>query len=111
MQEEAQDMQQQKAEEIDQLKVIYTSEVEQLKLQVRDLNSDIQHVNVKNEAEVTELKAKTVIYKAQVKSLHQEREQCDTQQTKEREQFQNEALKCETLGAVCQCSSSRHCTI
>ena len=23
----------------------------------------------------------------------------------------NEALKCETLGAVCQCNSSRHCTI
>ena len=25
--------------------------------------------------------------------------------------FCNEALKCETLGAVCQCNSLRHCTI
>ena len=69
--------------------MVYSSEVEQLKLQIGDLNSQNQLLVVTNEAEVTELKAKAEICEAQVKSidktLRQEREQFETQLAKERE--------------------------
>ena len=97
MQEEAQAMLQQKANEIDQLKVVYFSEVEQLKLQVRHLNSQNQLLVGTNKAEVTELKSMVVIYESQVKNidktLHQERERFETQLAKERGQFDTQLVK------------------
>ena len=79
---------QQKAEESDRLSAIFSSEVEQLKLQVKDLTSQNQLFMVTNKAEVTELKAKAEICEAQVKiidkTLQQEREQFETQLAKEK---------------------------
>ena len=95
--EEAQAIEQQKAKEIDQLKVIDSSEVEQLKLRVRDLKCQNQAIIGKHEAEVTELKAKTVICEDLVKNIDKtlqiEREQFEIQLAKEREQFETQIAK------------------
>ena len=80
---------QKKAEEIDRLNVVYSSEVEQLKLQVRDLKFQNQLYVANSEAEVTELMARAVIFEAQFDDvdmiLQQEREQFGTQLARERE--------------------------
>ena len=58
-------------------------EVEQLKLQVKDLNSQNQLLVAKSEAEVTELSAKLAVCEALIetndKTLQQEREESETQ--------------------------------
>ena len=88
---------QQKAAEIDQLKVVHSSEIEQLRLQVRDLNSQNQLLNDEKEAEVTELKSKVTAYETQIennaRTLLQEREQFDAQLDEEREKFEKELAK------------------
>ena len=70
---------QQKAEEIDRLNVVYCSEVEQLRLQIRDLNSQKHLLEARIEAKV--------------KALQQEREHYGTHLAKENElseKFANE---------------------
>ena len=108
--EEAQAMQKQKENEIDQLKVVYSSEVEQLQLQVRDLSSQNQHLIVTNEAEVTELKAKAVVCEAQVKNidktLRQEKEQFGTWLAKER--GVSRRLRIENHDLQCNINSLQH---
>ena len=84
---------QQKADEIDQLNVVHSSEVEQLKLQVRDLNSQNLLLVGTNEAEVTELKAKAVIYEAQLKNLQEESERFESQIAKQREESETQLAK------------------
>ena len=90
MREEALAMEQQKANEIGQLKVVHSSEVEQLKLQVRNLKCQNQAIVGKNEAELTELKAMFVICEDQIKNiaktLQEERKQFETRLAKEREE-------------------------
>ena len=79
---------QQKAAEIDQLKAVHSSEVEQLRLQVRDLNSQNQLLNDEKKAEVTELKTKAELFETQIKNdtkiLLQERLQFEIQLATER---------------------------
>ena len=88
---------QQKAAEIDQLKVVHFSEVEQLRLQVRDLTAQNQLLNDEKEAEIAELKSKAIAYETQIednaKTLLQETEQFDTRLAKENEQFEKELAK------------------
>ena len=76
--------------EIHRLKLAHSSEVEQLRLQVRDLNTQSQFKNVKNEAETTELKSNLEALESQVennaKTMLQEREQSARRLTEEREQ-------------------------
>ena len=56
--QEVQIEKEQKIAEIDRLKLAHSSEVEQLRLQVRDLNTKSQLTKVENEADITELKSK-----------------------------------------------------
>ena len=74
---------QEKAEEIDQQNLVHSSEVEQLKFQIKDLNSQNQLLGVNSEAEITELKAKLAVCEALIetndKTLQQEREESETQ--------------------------------
>ena len=100
LREEIQVKEEQKIAEMDQLKLTHSSEVEQLRLQVRDLNTQSQLMNAKNEAEVTELKAKAGALETQIETnakillqerelsarrLIKEKEQCEIQLAKERE--------------------------
>ena len=100
---------QQKANaEIHRLKLAHSSEVEQLRLQVSDLNAQSQFENAKNVAETTELKSNLKVLKSQVennaKTMHQERErsarwlteeqkQCKIRLRKEREQSEVQLVK------------------
>ena len=47
---------------------MYSSELEQLKLEVRDLKAHNQLLSATNEAEVTELKTKVAVYKDQIEN-------------------------------------------
>ena len=77
----------QKLEEIGQL---HSSEVEQARLHIRDLNLQNQLLAAKIEAEVTELKAKVALFEAQIENteeiLKQERETFSKQLAKEKNQ-------------------------
>ena len=88
--EEVRAKEERKTAEIDQLKLAHSSEVELLRLQVRDLNTQNQMVTTKMEAEVAELKSNATIYKSQIetnsRALIQEREQSKEILAKEREQ-------------------------
>ena len=64
--QEVQIEKEQKIAEIDRLKLVYSSEVEQLRLQVRDLNTKSQLTKVENEAEITELKSKAGAFETQL---------------------------------------------
>ena len=79
-----------KSEEMDRLNVAYSSEVEQMKLDIGNLTSEHQLFVAKNEAEVIELKAKVIISEAQIentdKALNQEREGFARQLAKEKNQ-------------------------
>ena len=67
-----------KEKETDQLHLLYSSKMEQLKLQISLLISQKKGFIAKSDAEVTELKNKIAIYETQVKNkektLQQERE-------------------------------------
>ena len=88
--EEAQAEKDKNSAEIHRLKLAHSSEVEQLRLQVRDLNTQSQFKNAKNEAETTELKSNLEALESQVeknaKTMLQEREQSARRLTEEREQ-------------------------
>ena len=94
---------QQKVAEVDRLKLVYYSEVEQLRLQVRDLNTKYQLMKAENEAKIGELKSKAGALESQVennaKTLLQEREQSAIRLTEEREhseiQIKKEREQCE----------------
>ena len=55
--------------EIDRLKVAYSSEVEQLRLLVQDMNTQSQLINTENGAEISELKSKVGALESQVETL------------------------------------------
>ena len=63
-----------KAAEIDQLILAHSSEVEQLEMQVRDLNTRNQLTKVKYAAKITELNSMAGALENQVETLLQERE-------------------------------------
>lgn len=79
-----------KSEEIVRLNMIYSSEIEQMKLKVRDLASQCQLFIAKNEVDMTEYRAKIAQYESQIentqKVLQQETGyQSEIQLSKERE--------------------------
>ena len=88
---------QEKAEEICQLRMVHSSEVDQLKLQIRDLNSQYQLLVAKNETDVKKLKTKISVYKSDIedqeKALQHEREEFQFHQSREREQFETELAR------------------
>ena len=79
---------QKKAEKFDRLNLSYSSEVEELKLQVRDLNSQNEQLKVEREAESKEMSSKVAFYEDQIqnkdKAMKQERQECAAQLAKER---------------------------
>ena len=101
--EEVQAEQEQKITEIDQLNIVHSSEVEQLRLQISDLSTHSQLTKAEKEAEIKELKSKARALESQVENnaktmlqereqsarrLTEEREQCEVQLVKERQQYE-----------------------
>ena len=78
--------------EIDRLKVMHSSEVEQLQLQVRDLNAQSQLMKTENEAKIAELKYTARALETQIensaKLLLKVREQSARRLGEEREQYE-----------------------
>ena len=68
-----------KEEENVRLKLVYSSEVEQLELQVQDFNSQKQLFTTRNEAEITELKKKVTLCEAQIENNEAEITKRDTE--------------------------------
>ena len=79
---------QEKTEKIDQAYLSYSCELEELKLRVKDLNSQNEQFKVEREAECKEMNSKVVCYERQVqnkdKAMKQEREEYALQLAKER---------------------------
>ena len=88
LREEVQAEKEQKVAEIDQLQVAFSSEIEQLRLQIRDVNTESQLMKASNEAETTELNTKCAILEDQVKTLLQERDEQELQARSERQQLE-----------------------
>ena len=92
---------QEKVEEVDRLNLSYSSEVEELKLQVRDLNSQNEQLKVERDAVSKEMNSKVAFYEDQIqnkeKAMKQEREEYVSQLAKERSvsETQIAALKTE----------------
>ena len=88
---------QQKIAEIGQLKVAHCSEIEELHVQVRDLNTQNKLVNVEKDLKIMELNHKLKAVENQVenngKILLEEREQFAIQLTEEREQCEMQLRK------------------
>ena len=89
--EEVQVKEQQTIAETHRLIVAHLSEVEQLQLKLRDLNTQYQLMQAENEAEITELSSKADALQTQVESdsraLNREREQYRTWLSEEKEQY------------------------
>ena len=86
-----------KEEEITQLNLVCSSQMEQLKLQVQDLNSQNQLLVDTKEADVTELKTEVAICQTQIKDLEAQQENTkkmlETKLHKEREEFEMQLVK------------------
>ena len=106
--EEVQAEKEQKIAEIDRQKLAHSSEVEQLRLQVRDVNTQRHLIKAENEAEITQLKSKAGALESQVENnakimlqereqsarrLTEERERCEIRLRKEREQSEVQLVK------------------
>ena len=78
---------QEKAEEVNRLNLSYSSEVKELKHQVRDLNSQNERLKVEREAKSKEMNSKVTFYEDQLQNkdeiMKQEREEHTTQLAKE----------------------------
>ena len=78
--------------EIHQLKLVHSCEIEQLRLQIRDLNAQSQLARAKMEAELVESKSHAILFQCKIdnnfKTLIQERDQSKLQLAQERETIQ-----------------------
>ena len=97
LRQEVQAKEEQKSAEIDRLKLAHSSEVEQLRLQVRDAKTRNQCTEAENEAERVELKSKYSALETQIenktKILLEEREQSARYLREEREEFKIQLRK------------------
>ena len=79
---------QEKAEEVDRLNLSYSNELEELKLQVRDLNSQNEQLKVEREAKSKEMNSKVAFYEDQIqnkdKAVKHERKVYSRQLAKQR---------------------------
>ena len=96
---------QEKAEEVDRLNLSYSSEVEELKLQLRDLNSQNEQFKVQKEAESKEMNSKVEHYETQITDLETQimqitgkREELEAQIARQREDYARERESCRRLG-------------
>ena len=90
-----------KEEEIVRLNLVYSGEVEQLKLQVQDLSAENELHTATKEADITELMTKVAVYEKQIenndKMIRQQRKQqendrtnFETEMARQREEFENQ---------------------
>ena len=97
LREEVQMEKEQKSEEIDRLKLAHSTEVEQLRLQVKDAKTKNQYTKPENEAEIVELKYKHSALETQIenktKILLEEREKRARQLREEQEQHEIQLRK------------------
>ena len=95
--EEIQTKHKQNITDMNQMKLSHSSEVEQLKLQVRDLNTQSELMKAKYEAIVTELKVKAGALEIQIENnvqfLLQEREKSARRLIEEQEQHEIQIAK------------------
>ena len=92
--------------EIDQLKVVHSSEVEQLQLQIRDLNTRSQLVTAKMEAELAESKSYGTLYEQSELQLAQERE-TSKKLMADKYDFQSELSESQLENTILQCTISK----
>ena len=85
---------QEKADEVDRLNLSYSSEMEELKLQVRDLNSQNEQLKVEREAKSKEMNSKVGFFEMQVADLET---QIATQREDYAIQLANERESCRQL--------------
>ena len=71
----------------------YSSEIEQLRLQIRDLNTENKLLQAENEAEVIEMKSKVEALEDQVENGDKSLFAFETQLSKERQKFEEELVK------------------
>ena len=108
LREEVRAKEEQKSEEIDRLKLVHSTEVEQLQLELRDMKTQNQYAKAENEAEIVELKSKYSALETQIENktkilleerdqsarlLREEQEQHEVQLRKEREQSEIQLAK------------------
>ena len=97
LREEVRAEKEQKSEEIGRLKLAHSTEVEQHRLQVRNLNTQNQLYTTKMKAEVVELKSNATVYKSQIeahsRTQFQEREQFKQMIAEQREQSELQLAK------------------
>ena len=72
-------------EKVDRLNLSYSSEVEELKLQVSDLNTQNEQLKVEREAESKEMNSKVAFYETQITLITKQREDYAIQLASERE--------------------------
>ena len=96
---------QEKAEEVDRLNIFHSSEVEEMKLQVRDLNSQNEQLKVQSEAVSKEINSKVAHYETQITDLETQimqitgqREELEAQIARQREDYAREKESCRRLG-------------
>ena len=88
---------QEKAEEVDRLNLSYSSEVEELKLQVRDLNSQNEQLKVEREAKSKEMNSKVAFYETQITDLEMQKAQTAKQREDYAIQLASERESCRRL--------------
>ena len=108
LRKEAQIEKDKKNREMERLKFSHSTEVEQLQLQLRDMNTQNQCTKAENEAEIVELKSKNSALETQIENktkilleereqsarqLREEQEQNEIQLRKEREQLEIQVAK------------------
>ena len=96
------------------LNLVLSSEVEQHKLEVRDLKAQNQLLSATNEADVTEFKAKVSAYEDQIenndKIMQTQREEFETKQESDRKKSETEMarLESEIIRSVTETNALKH---
>jgi DNA repair exonuclease SbcCD ATPase subunit len=88
LRKETQAEKEQKTIDMERFKFSYSIEVEQLKLQLKDMETQNQYTKAKNEAEIVELKTKYSALETRSKIILEEIQQSVKQLIKEREQLE-----------------------
>ena len=96
---EVQANEEQKSTDIDRLKLAHSSEVEQLRLQVRDLNTQSQLVTARMEAELAELKSLAALHEFQIENNSKSLKESKLQLAQEKEI--NQRLKSGNITLQC----------
>ena len=111
--EEVRAKEKQKTADIDRLQLAHSNELEQLRLQVRDLNTQSQLATAKMEAELMELKSHAILslYESQIENYSKEREKLELQLAQERETIKKLMIDNHDLQSDLSKSTSKSTTL